>query len=284
MPAFEIVARPRPRKRQKLEDALQWLARALAKSGQVEGGSLVYEHGGSLHLVCRAPYARSLDPARHSGDARAAFAEIGELARRAPAVRRLDRERAPKDPPSLRKGAVLVLRTDMLDVGAPVRRGSDGARIPAYALGLEVPDVEALHVWADVYRATDRLWHGSGALELPAYRQLADPGSALSRRGRAVCRAIEAATGVATYYDLYRYHGRSHGEATRRCPCCGGSWAGMARPKWLRAHADFLCARCRLVSVIAPAIAPSRELAKIGDVRARRRSRRRGARRRSRGR
>ncbi len=55
----------------------------------------------------------------------------------------------------------------------------------------------------------------SGAVEIPAYRQLADPNSLLSEDGRRLCREVESRTGIPTFYYLLRYWGRSKDDDER---------------------------------------------------------------------
>jgi len=84
---------------------------------------------------------------------------------------------------------------------------------------------------------------------------LADPASELAEEGRDLCRAIESATGVPTFYYLMRYWGRPKAEERRRCPGCGDAWR-TERPReppnrfW---QFDFKCDRCRLVSHLGAA-------------------------------
>ena len=61
-----------------------------------------------------------------------------------------------------------------------------------------------------------------GPLEIAAYRELAEPCSALAREGRALAASVEQATGVPTYYYLLRYWGRPS-EHDRPCPGCGAA-------------------------------------------------------------
>jgi len=74
------------------------------------------------------------------------------------------------------------------------------------------------------WQRSGRDWLLSGALEIPAYKKLADPTSELSVNGRELCARIEKATQKPTYYFLMRYWGRNDGEATRSRPLCGAKW------------------------------------------------------------
>src|SRR5438445_471788 len=88
----------------------------------------------------------------------------------------------------------------------------------------QLEDVAESYYWQSYYVEHDNIWLGSGTLEIGAYRELADPNSGLSEHGRSLCREIEAATKVPTFYYLLRFWGRAKGEDQRRCPGCGGEW------------------------------------------------------------
>ena len=109
---------------------------------------------------------------------------------------------------------------------------------------------EQLYFWQRSYYHHDNIWLGSGALEIGAYRQLADPASELAEHGRDLCREIETATGVPTFYYLMRYWGRLKGEEQRLCPGCGTAWRTERSREWPGRfwQFDFNCDRCRLVS------------------------------------
>ena len=118
---------------------------------------------------------------------------------------------------------------------------------------LPVPDQikEDLYSWQKDYRELDSVWMRSGPVEMPAYRQLAVPCSDLSVDGRRLCREIENATGIPTFYYLMRYWGRPKGEDDRSCPGCGEGWKASESEseygeKFHQFH--FKCEPCRLVS------------------------------------
>src|SRR5437867_10465246 len=111
-------------------------------------------------------------------------------------------------------------------------------------------------------------------LELPAYRQLADPRATLAKNGLELCRAIEKATGLSTYYYLHRYYAFERGEERRRCPSCGGQWRRRPRQPvfgGLKGF-EFRCDRCRLVSTQGSDTTSKRNAA-IGAGRTSRRTR-----------
>ena len=162
----------------------------------------------------------------------------------------------------------LYLQPHAFNVCSPIFRGNDGCSIPPYLVPITDKDREYLFRWARSYYHHDNIWFDSGELEIPAYKQLADPSSELSKSGREYAEKIEKATGVPTYYYLTRYWGRKEGEANRKCPLCGKKWkTSINKPKkekfW---HFHFMCKKCRLVSHEADSYDDERH-AGIGEYR-----------------
>ncbi len=230
------------------DDAFVVLCGALRRNGQIHGPEIAFRDGPDTSIVVRAPRPDSLAARHASPEVGEALEKLAALCARPPTLRRIDDEPVTRIP-ALRKVSVLVLSTDMFDLESAVR-GGGGERVPAYALPVDERVRWRLHAWTNQFRALDRLWIDSGALALAAYRQLADPRRELAVEGRALCRAIEDATRVPTFYDLYRYHGRRVSEERRRCPLCGGPFRHRHRLPWMRFF-DFRCAPCRLVSNVA---------------------------------
>ena len=127
---------------------------------------------------------------------------------------------------------------------------SGALAVPTYAIPISFETKEGLYCWQKGYHDLDNIHLGSGVLEIPAYRQLADPNSELSQEGRHLCRQIEIGTGIPTFYYLMKYWARETGEEDRLCPGCGNNWKveGVeASPKQFYQF-DFRCDKCRLVS------------------------------------
>jgi predicted nucleic acid-binding Zn ribbon protein len=144
----------------------------------------------------------------------------------------------------------LYLFTHLFDFESPLCRADNGKPIPFYRLpGSTYQDRNDIYGWQCAYRHCDSIWIDSSALEIPAYKQLADPFSALSQEGIKICKKIEKITGVPTYYYLMRYWGRRKDEAKRKCPICGHAWRTKHHENnpifWQFA---FKCKKCRLVS------------------------------------
>jgi predicted nucleic acid-binding Zn ribbon protein len=179
---------------------------------------------------------------------------------------RIIEDDVPKRFPSWSRSSSFYLFTHAFDDASPVCCGDSGKSIPVYLLPISEQDRRDLYSWAGSYKHLDNVWLASGALEIPAYKQLADPTSELSVAGRKLCASIEKATQKPTFYYLERYWGRSDGEATRVCPLCGGEWrlsdqnADMAPFHKFQ----FKCDSCRLVSHIADSYDDQRH-ARIGE-------------------
>lgn len=160
----------------------------------------------------------------------------------------------------------LYLFTSAFANEAAATCGDSGQSIPSYLLPVSVEAQEGLYFWLNEYQAHDRLWISSGELEMPTYKQMADPNSGLSTRGRELCAEVESATGKPTYYYMMRYYGRET-DATRACPSCGGKWHQRETKAWTEPFHNFpfRCEKCRLVSSIASSVEENEEHAEIGE-------------------
>jgi predicted nucleic acid-binding Zn ribbon protein len=154
--------------------------------------------------------------------------------------------------PSWKKSSFLYLFTHAFDDMSPVCCGDSGRPIPVYLLPISDQTREDLYFWARHFKDHDNIWLASGALEIPAYKQTADPRSELSSVGRELCKEIESATDKKTFYYLHRYWGRNVGEQDRPCPICGHRWRTSKKEKVSKElpfwNFWFRCVRCRLVS------------------------------------
>ncbi len=162
-------------------------------------------------------------------------------------------DHVPKRFASWEKSPFLFLFTHAFDETSPVCCGDSGAPIPLYLMPISDRTREELWFWASHYRNFDLVWIATGALEIPAYKQTADPRSELSEEAREFCQEIENATGKPTFYYLQRYWGRNVGEQDRTCPMCGHKWrvAQKESKRFQFWKFAFRCRRCRLVSHLA---------------------------------
>jgi len=145
----------------------------------------------------------------------------------------------------------LILYTTYVSLDGCLRCGDCFHPVPLYAVpptaNGEYHDVMR---WQSDYQACDQLQMNCTTGERFGLREMSCPDSSLSRQGRAVCRKIEAGTGLPVFYYLHRHYGRSFRiERDRLCPACGGPWRLDTS---LHDLFDFQCAVCRLLGRIPP--------------------------------
>jgi predicted nucleic acid-binding Zn ribbon protein len=152
--------------------------------------------------------------------------------------------------PSWKTAPSLCLFTAWTIHDPPVVRNDIGTPIPAYLLPLSEKQRDEIYSWAYSYRNHDSIWTESGYLEIPAYKELVEPTSELSEYGRHICRTIEKATGIPSFYYLFRYWGRKNEDTSRLCPGCGKKWVVKSEKEPKKSFWDFpyQCKKCRLVS------------------------------------
>jgi len=227
---------------------LDYLAAAL-HNGQICGEYFYAWRKGTLRAYVHLASPTALAPKHHAKWSSERLKKVTSVFGRKPSCAIIE-DATPRAPSGWSTAPFLYLFTNAFDSAPPVSRGDTGAPVPSYLLPLSYEDREQLYFWQSNYASHDHLWLGSGALEIPAYRQLADPTSELSHHGRDLCRTIQKATGTATFYYLMRYWGRPEGEDKRACPGCGRRWRTQypnteQLPFW---QFHFHCDRCRLVS------------------------------------
>lgn len=257
----------KPQQRNALADVAESYLASLLKNGQIYGEYLFAWSAGNLIAYTHVARPDSLDERHHSEWARSARDSVVEAFGRAPKCNVLDDD-VPRRFRSWKRSASLYLFTHAFDDASPVCCGDTGTPIPLYLLPIDQQTREHVYFWARAYNHHDNIWLESRALEIAAYRQLADPTSELSVTGRELCAEVERATGKPTFYFMHRYWGRKVGEATRPCPLCGGTWHSDANfPGGQPFHQfHFRCNRCRLVSRRADSYDDERH-ARIGEFR-----------------
>ena len=248
-----------------LTDAAEWYLASLLKHGQIYGEYLYDWIGGTLTAYVHLPRPDALDERHHSEWSLDSLKKVENLFGHAPTAKVLS-DNVPKRFPKWNRSSSFYLFTHAFDDTSPVCCGDSGKPVPLYLLPLTQQTIEDLYFWSRSYHNHDNLWLGSGALEIPAYKQLADPQSELSLNGRELCTEIETATGKPTFYFMNRYWGREEGEENRLCPGCGSKW--RSKEKTSRGNPfhqfAFRCKRCRLVSHLASSDDEER-YARIGE-------------------
>lgn len=251
--------------RDALKDAAESYLASLLKNGQLYGEYLLAWCEDNLVAYTHLPRPDSVAERHHSAWVKKEFDVVVKNFGGPPKCKLIDDD-VPKRFPNWKQSASFYLFTHAFDDTSPVCCGDSGKPIPLYLLPLGQELREHIYFWGCAYKQHDHIWLNSAALEIPAYKQLADPMSDLSANGRELCAQVERATGRPTYYFLMRYWGRNIGEAVRRCPSCGGKWhtseTETDRRPFFQFH--FCCQRCRLVSHCANSYEDERH-ARIGE-------------------
>lgn len=232
-----------------LEDVAESYLGTLYHSGQLCGEHFLTWTKGRLNAHVLLAGRAATELRHHSQYGKKELKKVVAAFGSNPVWRILDDD-ARRPASSWRGAPFLYLFTHAFDWASPVCRGDGKPPIPVFTLPVAFEHKEQLYSWQRSYYHHDNIWLGSGALEIGAYRQLADPASELAEQGRDLCREIETATRVPTFYYLMRYWGRPNGEDQRLCPGCGAAWRAEGpreapAPFW---QFHFKCDRCRLVS------------------------------------
>jgi predicted nucleic acid-binding Zn ribbon protein len=252
-------------RRESLRNAAEDYLSALCWNGQVCWESMLAWSNAQLTGYTRVPRPDSFAKRHHSQWGVSALNKLIEAFGHDPVWKIIDDE-VPGQFPSWRSSSSLYLFTHAFNDASPVCCGDSGEPIPVYLLPVADQDRQDLYSWAGMYKHLDNVWLDSGALEIPAYKQLADPTSDLSVTGRELCARIEKEAQKPTFYYLTRYWGRYDGEAARPCPLCGGEWRVSDQNEDVAPFHKFhfRCDSCRLVSKIADSYEDERH-ARIGE-------------------
>ena len=251
--------------RHTLKDKAEGYLVALLKNGQLYGEYLVAWSNDNLVAYAHIARPGALNMCHHSEWAKANLDLVVEAFGRPVECEVID-DAVPKRFRSWEQSSSFYLFTHAFDDVSPVCCGDTGLPIPLYLLPVTQKKREELYFWSGSYKAHDKIWLDSGTLEIPAYKQLADPASNLSVTGRGFCAEIERVTKTPTFYYVHRYWGRNDREAVRPCPICGSKWHSSEIPGDRQAFQEFhfRCERCRLVSHCADSYDDERH-ARIGE-------------------
>ena len=253
------------RQREALSDKSETYLAALLKNGQIYGDYIFSWFNGCLVAYSHIARPDALEKKHHAQWSLPKLNSVVKSFGQSPKWEIID-DSLPKRFRSWQRSKSLYLSTDGFDYRSPLCCGDTGLSIPPYLIPISDRIREDLYFWAEHYRDHDKVWLASATLEIPAYKQMADPKSNLSVSGREICVEIERVTGKPTFYYLKRYWGRKVGESTRSCPLCGDQWTasddeGEKHP-FHKFH--FRCEQCRLVSHIADSYDDERH-ARIGE-------------------
>ncbi len=205
---IEFGAAPEKRSaRSRLKAAAASYLASLTKSGQICNSYLLAWTGGVLTAFTKIPRADSLAPQKHPKWQMTALEELTQAVGKSPEVTVIDDE-APRGIAHWKRSSFLFLSPDYFDDCSPLYSGDTGRVVPLYELTEPDELAESITFWSREYRHHYGVWLSSGELEIPAYEQVADVASRLSKLGREYCSQIETTTGIPCYYYLTRYWGR----------------------------------------------------------------------------
>ncbi len=229
-------------------EEVEWYLSLLIRNGQIGQNYVLGWSNRRLIAQCYLARPTSIRKQYHSQRALQVLEHLVSYFEQSPRWSLLE-DNVPKRFPSWKNSSSLVLWTHANAVHGSVSCGETGRSIPHYLLPLDGIVKEDIGHWTRSYQVIDQLWLESGALEIPAYRELVDPNSELSSEGRELCQKIERATNKPTYYFLHRYWGRRVNEEQRKCPGCGKCWRVKVSPQPLEPFHKFYfrCEGCRVV-------------------------------------
>ena len=144
------------------------------------------------------------------------------------------------------KSSWYMLYTDYAETDSPVVCGDCGKSVSLYKLPYLFNENEHHSIlgWKEAYSEIDSLWMYCLSDRF-TYRQLNKLDSQLSKIGLDICKQIEKATDIPTYYYLFHARGLWHTNNTpAECPSCGKNW----RLSCVETFIDYKCDQCRLVA------------------------------------
>lgn len=133
-----------------------------------------------------------------------------------------------------------MLHASYLEGETPVICGDCGKSVPLYRLPKIMGQEEYFQElnWQRDYQNVDNLYV-SCLSDRFTYRQMSNPNSQLSKKGRKICHEFEKSTNKPFYYYLANLK-----KNLNRCPICGEEWQNSNNSKTV----DFKCEKCRLVT------------------------------------
>lgn len=248
-----------------MEDAIDEYLASSCKNGQIYGDYFCSCSNGYLIAFVHVARPNSLAKQHHSEWSASSLQTVVELFGQNPEWSILE-DNVPKRFAPWERSKSFYLFTNAFDCTSPIRCADTGLPIPLYLLPITPQLREELYFWSLATIEHDKICLGCGELEIPAYKQLANPTSELSTTGRELCDEVTQATKKPTFYYLQRYWGRNSGEAKRLCPTCGSKWHTSvgSDDKQPFHHFHFRCKKCHLVSHRAVSYDDERH-ARIGE-------------------
>lgn len=257
------------KKSSKFSELIYSYSSSLLKNGNIYGDYIIAWLNDAIRVSFLMPSKNSLSKKHLSKYAGSFLEELSTYSSRSPQFTIVRNKEYGRSILDISKEDCLYLFTHFLEKSSPVSSGKTGNPVPLYVLPVSDIIKERLYFWMQEYKSLDRIYMCSGDLELSAYKQLADPQSALSKEGRVLCLDIEKAIQKPVFYYLHRYWGRKDKdrENKRLCPGCGKKWEREQSKNNIREGIywfDFQCQSCRLISHEATSFDSERR-ARIGE-------------------
>ncbi|MCG7531633.1 Zn-ribbon-containing protein [Psychrobium sp. MM17-31] len=234
--------------REQAEEYIKSYISVLFHNGQACGEYFSVLEQGELCAYINLPELAASESKHHCQYGKKWLAKIEAIFQQSPIWNVIDDE-LPAVDVDFTESPFLFLNTEYDEYESPIYRGDNDYSIPLFKFFNTHEEREAVYYWQREYQELETIWIRGGALEMLAYKELANPSSTFSCGGREICQAIEKFTGIPTYYYLFRYYGRRENEDARKCPSCGKKWQNKHQqndPSFH--HFDFICHDCRLVS------------------------------------
>jgi len=243
------------------------LLSAWMQNGQIGGKDwFIVPARAFCRVILSCPEAASLARRHANKWVRESLAALKARHLAPPTIRIMGREHDSPEADRCPRPSWYILVTDYLRQESPLRCGDHGLPVPLYRVPHTYDQDPSYHdtlQWESQWKAFDHLQMMCGPYERGATRQISDVRSKLSKVGLDICRRIAKASGIPTYYYLYRGGDRRlASELARPCPSCGGRWR-LGRP--LHGFLDFKCDRCRLVSNVAWSVRSSKDFQEMRD-------------------
>jgi len=251
--------------KEKMSTAVSSLMSSLMHNYQISESEETGWVDGALRVYTNVPRPDSLSMEYFSPWAQEGYDEVRKLCSTDPQFRILNDDVRKRFPRWQNSGSLVV---DLFAEHSPIFGEKDREPVPPYLLPLDQKIKEELYFLQKTYERYYHIWISTTVLEIPVWKEMADPKSENSVKARELCRIIEEATNLPTYYFLARYWGRAKNEENRLCPLCGGEWFNRVRGINRKDIdiCDFLCEKDRIISVIGPSINDERH-ARIGEYR-----------------
>ena len=178
------------------------LASSLHRNGQLVGPFVVGRSDGGYRITGTAPQIDSLEPECNSPYVAKVLHRLQDDFGVEIEVEVKVHEEPPLHASSLDVASELYLLTYPHWAGSPILADT-GLFIPLYLLPLDADQREHLVLWASQRQYLQRIEFHSGALEREAAQAITTHSGSHANEGRALCRMIEEATGIATHYGMY---------------------------------------------------------------------------------